>query len=59
QKGGFTWDSLQEKDFLPPFLKGARGLPAIALAQARRAGGFCCAVAFPKATAAYSVYKEN
>ncbi|MGD8253070.1 MAG: hypothetical protein PVI73_00915 [Syntrophobacterales bacterium] len=48
-------DSFQVNDYLPPFLKGDRGLPAIALAQARRAGGFCCAVVFPKATAAYSV----
>ncbi|MGD9206980.1 MAG: hypothetical protein PVH39_00760, partial [Syntrophobacterales bacterium] len=70
QKGGFQWDSLQENDYLPPFLKGDRGLPAIALAcplvprsgrraQARRAGGFCCAVVFPKATAAYAVYRQN
>jgi hypothetical protein len=51
--------SLQENDLLPPFLKGERGLPAIALAQARRAGGFCCAVVFPKTTAAYSFYKQS
>ncbi|MGD8706699.1 MAG: hypothetical protein PVI84_14420 [Syntrophobacterales bacterium] len=38
---------------------GARGLPAIALAQARRAGGFCCAVVVPKTTAAYSAYKQS
>ena len=42
-----------------PFLKGDRGLPAIALAQARRAGGFYCAVILPKTTAAYSLYTQS
>jgi hypothetical protein len=35
-KGGYR--ELDQKS--PPFIKGDLGLPAIALAQARRAGGF-------------------
>ena len=46
QKGGFKWDFSQANNYLPPFLKGDRG-------------GFCCAVVFPKTTAAYSLYKHS
>ncbi|MGD9035700.1 MAG: hypothetical protein PVF10_04015, partial [Syntrophobacterales bacterium] len=59
QKGGFPWGSSQANDYLPPFLKGDRGLPAIALAQARRAGGFFCAAVFFKTTVVYSLYKHS
>ena len=59
KKGGFKWDFSHANNYLPPFLKGDRGLPAIALAQARRAGGFYCAVILPKTTAAYSLYTQS
>gem|GEM_PF-2801836 len=46
QKGGIKWDFSQANKYLPPFLKGDRG-------------GFCCAVVFPKITAAYSLHKQR
>ena len=62
QKGGITWDISRAKkspspfakreNFMesfhnhPPFLKGDRG-------------GFCCALVFPKITAACSLYKQS
>jgi hypothetical protein len=55
----YVLNRLTGKQVSFPFSNGVRGLPAIALAQARRAGGFCSAVVFPKISASYLLYKQS
>ena len=63
-KGGLEIGLLTGERLSSPFSKAARHerldlSSSTGLAECGDRGGFCCAVFFPKTTAAYSLYKQS